>query len=506
MGNARPDIGEDQAIVAAIGVSMAPPSPAPAPAQPNLQNKAARGSLWAMVGFAGGHGLRLASNLLLTRMVAPEAFGVMLLVNVVLLGLEQFADVGIGPSIIQNEKEDRNFLDTAWTIQAIRGAILTCAAAAIAYPMARFYEEPSLLALVMFAGLSSIVAGLRSTKTFTANRHLAIKRLTAVDFACRVFSMAVTLGWAYVSPSVWALAAGSVAFAVSQTVLSHVALPGHGNRFHWDRDAAKSLFRFGRWVFFSTLLGFVASQADRVLFGKIVDLQTLGVYSVASLLAMTPQQVIRHLALSVNFPLYSQTHRSGGDLPEVFRQSRRRLLVLAGGACSLMIAGGPAIVSLLYEDTFLAAGWMMQWLAVGTWFNALEVTVASALLARGESLRVALAALAKVLAMLVLIPLGFVYADFPGAIAGFAVSEVVRYLCIALLARPARLRGGVQALRYTLLTAGVSGIGYAAVHATLHTFAWHMLWVNVVVAVVVGALWLPLVLPMLRRTLRPSAP
>lgn len=485
---------------------MSPPSPAPAPANPSLQNKAARGSLWAILGFAGGHGLRLGSNLLLTRMIAPEAFGIMLLVNVVLLGLEQFADVGIGPSIIQNEKEDRSFLDTAWTIQVVRGVVLTCVAVAVAYPMALFYEEPSLFGLVMFAGCTSVLSGLRSTKTFTANRHLAIKRLTAVDFTCRVIGMAVTLGWAYVAPSVWALAGGSIAYALAHTVLSHVALPGHHNRLHWDPEAARSLFRFGRWVFFSTLLGFVASQSDRVFFGKLVDLQTLGVYSVASLIAMTPQQVIRHLTLSVNFPLYSQAYRSGEDLPEVFRQSRKRILVLAGGACSLMVAGGPAIVSLLYEDTFLAAGWMVQWLAVSTWFNAVAVTIEAALLARGESLRVAIASAAKIVAMIVLIPVGYLYAGFPGAIAGFAISEVVRYVCVALLARPAKLRGGAQMARFTALTAVASGIGYGVVHATLHTFAWHVFWVNLVLAVVVGALWLPLVLPMLRRTLRPSAP
>lgn len=454
-----------------------------------------------MLGFAGGHGLRLGSNLLLTRMLAPEAFGIMLLVNVVLLGLEQFADVGIGPGIIQNNRDDDTFLNTAWTIQVVRGLILSLVAAAFAYPMAVFFEQPALLGLIPFAGCSSFLAGLRSTKTFTANRHLAIGRLTLVDFLSRTTGTLATLGWAFVHPSVWALAGGGVAFVAMQTVLSHAALPGIRNWFRWDREAAQTLFRFGKWVFFSTLLGFVATSSDRILFGKMVDLETLGIYSVASLIAMTPQQVIRHIALSVNFPLYSQTYRSGGDLPTVFRHGRRRILLLGGAASSLMIAGGPAIIDLLYDDTYIAAGWMVQFLALATWFNTLEVTVEAALLARGESKRVAVASATKIVAMLVLIPLGYVYAAFPGAIAGFALSEVVRYASIGLLARPAHLRGSRQAWAFTGLTAAASGLGYAATHTAMHTFDLHIVVVNAVVAVVVGGLWLPLVVPMLRRNL-----
>lgn len=472
------------------------------PPSVDMHKKAARGSLWAMAGFAAGHGLRLGSNLLLTRMVAQEAFGIMLIVNVVLLGIEQFADVGIGPGIIQSRRDDDRFLNTAWTIQVVRGVILTAVALAFAYPMAVFYEQPILLPLIAFAGCSSLFGGVRSTKTFTANRELAIGRLTLVDFLSRTTGTVVTLIWAFLSPTVWALAGGGLAFASIHALLSHVALPGIRNRFTWDREAARQLFGFGKWVFFSTLLGFVASQSDRILFGKLVDFKTLGVYSVASLIAMTPQQVIRHLTLSVNFPLYSDTVRTGGDLPTTFRQARRRVLALGGVLCSLLMAGGPVAVDLLWDDSYLAAGWMVQFLALATWFNTLEVTVEAALLARGESRRVAVASAGKIVAMLVFIPVGYHYAAFPGAIAGFAVSEIVRYLGIGILARPAQLRSTRQALGFTVMTLAASVVGFSAAHVGAVILNLPVLITAVVVGIVVGGLWLPVLAPMLRRGAR----
>jgi len=459
-----------------------------------------------MAGFAAGHGLRLGSNLLLTRMIAPEAFGIMLLVNVVLMGVGQFGDVGIGPSIIQNQRDDAAFLNTAWTIQFVRGLVLSAIAVAIAYPVAVFFHEPILAWLIGVSGLVGASSGLRSTKMFTANRHLAIGRLTLLEFASRVLGVVVTIGWALVSPSVWALAVGGIVAELGRTVLSHAWLPGIRNRFRWDREAASTLFTFGKWVFLSTLMGFIASQADRIVFGKLVDMETLGIYAIATLIASTPQQVLRHLALTINFPLYSHTVREGGDLPHVFRNGRRRLLLLSGVVCSLMLAGGPAIIDLLYQEAYLDAGWMVQLLAVATWFNALQGTVEAALLARGESQRVAFASIAKIVAMAILIPLGFAQAGFPGAIVGFACSELVRAICLAVLARPAKLGGVPQAAGYTLVFAAASAVGYAVAHWTTVTLGLHVLLVNLALGVVVVAVWLPLAAKSLRGGHTPPRP
>src|SRR4051812_6290963 len=82
-----------------------------------LVDRAGRSAVWAMLGFGGGQALRFAGNLVLTRLLMPEAFGLMVLVNTFLMGLALFSDIGVGTSVIQNKRGDeRAFLDTAWTI------------------------------------------------------------------------------------------------------------------------------------------------------------------------------------------------------------------------------------------------------------------------------------------------------------------------------------------------------------------------------------------------------
>ena len=117
--------------------------------------RALRGSVLTAGSYAVTQALRLGSNLILTRLLYPEAFGVMALVSVALVGLAMFSDMGVGPAISASPRGDeRDFLDTAYTLNVMRGAVLWAATCALAWPMAQFYQAPELMQLLPAAGLT----------------------------------------------------------------------------------------------------------------------------------------------------------------------------------------------------------------------------------------------------------------------------------------------------------------------------------------------------------------
>ncbi|MAM40791.1 MAG: polysaccharide biosynthesis protein, partial [Erythrobacter sp.] len=150
--------------------------------------------------------IRLGSNLILTRLLFPEAFGLMALVQTFMAGLAMFSDIGIGPSIIQNRRgEDPDFLNTAWTIQVGRGVMLWLGACALAWPAAQFYNEPQLLSLMPAVGLTALIAGFQTTKTVVANRQLRLGRQSAISLATQCIGILVMVVLAWIWPSIWAL-------------------------------------------------------------------------------------------------------------------------------------------------------------------------------------------------------------------------------------------------------------------------------------------------------------
>src|SRR5438874_5493519 len=119
------------------------------PSQGSLKSRTLRGSMWTIGGYGLSNVLRVAGNLVLTRLLFPDVFGLMTLVNVFIQGLWMFSDVGIGPAIVQsNRGDDPKFLRTAWTIQCFRGVALWLCASALAWPVARFYGQPLMVWLV----------------------------------------------------------------------------------------------------------------------------------------------------------------------------------------------------------------------------------------------------------------------------------------------------------------------------------------------------------------------
>ena len=285
----------------------------------SLGHRASRAAIWTFVGFGAAQVIRIGSNLTLTRLLFPEAFGLMAIAGALLQGLMLFSDIGIGPSIIQNTKGyDRRFLDTAFTIQCARGVLLMLASTLAAWPFAIFYDEPRLFGIVVVVGTTSLVQGLNSTKVFTVGRNLDLKRLTLIELVSQGVGAATMIGWALLSPSYWALAVGALASPIVKAVLSHVAIAGPRDRFGWDGPSARALAKFGRWIFVSTMMAFLAGQSDQLIFAKLIPIELLGVYSMAAMVALVPPTLFGVIEHRIIFPVYSAVHRDGRELASAF--------------------------------------------------------------------------------------------------------------------------------------------------------------------------------------------
>ncbi|HUW31688.1 MAG TPA: oligosaccharide flippase family protein [Planctomycetota bacterium] len=394
-----------------------------------LRRKMIRGSLWTVGGYGFSQAFRLGSNLVLSRLLFPEAFGVMALVNVYMQGLQMFSDVGIGPSIIQNERgEDPAFLNTAWTIQVIRGAALWIGSWILAWPLALLYGEPILARMIPVAGIAALIAGFGSTSLFTLNRNLLLGKLTLLDLGTSAIGSVTMIVWAYVHPSIWALLAGGLTGSLARTVCSHWLQPGQRNRFQWEPRAARALLRFGRWILISTALTFLVSRGDRMIMGVFLTVGQLGVYSIAFGLSQVVLAALDGLSGRMLFPVYS---RLAGASPEEMRSKLRRtrivILAVALPFFSILVAWGGRIVDFLYDSRYHDAGWILQILAAGTIFRAITTTFEPVTLAFGDSFRQMLKVAMWLVLLIAAMAVGGWLGGMRGLIIGVACTDVLRY-------------------------------------------------------------------------------
>ena len=285
----------------------------------SLKRLAIRGAIWTMFGFGAAQLLRLGFNLIVTRLLYPELFGLISLVFTIVMGLNLFCDLGIGPAVVRDPRGgEPAFLNTAWTMQIIRGIGIAVFCLLTAWPVSAFYGDHRLLWIIPVIGLSNIASGFNSTRLLTLRRTMRVRQQVIVDVGTQILSGCVMILWAWLSPTIWALIAGALASAITRLAWSHWLLPGRSDRLAWEPVAVQELLRFGRWIWLSSILTFFASQIDRLILGKLLTWQMLGIYGLAAALAEVPRSLTMALNSDVIYPAYARS----ADLPRAELRAR----------------------------------------------------------------------------------------------------------------------------------------------------------------------------------------
>lgn len=394
-----------------------------------LKARLVRGSILTGISFIGQSGLRLVGNLVLTRILFPEAFGVMALVQVVMAGLTMFSELGLRASIIQDKRgEDPAFLNTAFVIQIVRGLLLWGMTWVLATPFAAFYEAPELAQLLPVAGLMAVFQGFNSTKMYTQNRALTLGRLTMLQLASQAVGLVVMIALALWLETVWALAVGGLMAPLFLAVGSHMVLPGARNRLSFEKAAAVRLFGFGKYVFLATMTGFLVQNADRAILGKITTLGDLALYTIAFFLASVPMLLIRRLVDMIVFPLYSSTPPS--ESAENRRKiSRARWMLTAPAMVMLGVLAliGNDLIILLYDPRYEAAGPLLVLIAVAQMPVLITASYNNIPLAAGDSGWFATLTTSSAILRVIAILVGTIQFGIVGAILAPVIATVFYY-------------------------------------------------------------------------------
>jgi O-antigen/teichoic acid export membrane protein len=353
--------------------------------------RAVRSTGFTVLRFGGQNALRLAGNLVLTRLLFPEAFGLMAIVQVVLAGAAMVSDFGIRGAIVQDARgDDPDFLDTAWTLQILRGFVLGGAVALAAGPLAAFYDAPRLADLLLVAAIVPVIQGFASTRLATASRRLALGRMAALHLGAQAAGLLAMIAMAVWLGTVWALMLGALVAPALVAGLSHVVLPGTANRLRLDRDALGRLFGFGKYIFLATIAGFVIGQGDKAVLAKFVSLGDLAIYNIAFFLAAVPALLAQKLTQAVLFPLYARRPPAACEANRA-RINRARVLItgaLLAGLCALALIGD-GLVRALYDPRYHGAGPWLVLIALAAMPRVITASYAALPLAAGHSGRYA---------------------------------------------------------------------------------------------------------------------
>jgi O-antigen/teichoic acid export membrane protein len=421
--------------------------------QRRLRDRALSAGAWTLSAYGAELSVRLFSNLLLTRLLFPEAFGAIAAAMALVTGLALVSDFGVQAVVVQSPYGDQiGFLRSAWVFQLWRGfviwIVLVALCALLSLPAVRnllpsnsAFADRSLPLVTVALGLCVIISGAESTSIALNVRRLNFGPIVWLDLTSKILSLPVMLTWAWFAPSVWAIAGGMVVGSLVRLVLSHTWVPGPGMRLNWERDHFHSIVRFGRWIMVSSIATFISQQCDVILLGILTPASTLGLYSIAKLLTATGEGFLDRLNYALALPVFGEIIRKDPrTLRNRYYRFRLPIDLAAGLLGGALFAAGGFIVHFLYDTRYEQAGTMLQILALGTATYPFLI-IGSAFTAIGETHISAIISVSKAASLVACMAIGFWMFGLLGAVAGVAFHRVFPSILILALAHRRRWIG-----------------------------------------------------------------
>lgn len=427
---------------------------------------------WSIAAHFATMVIRLASTLILSRIFSPAIFGQVAFLTIVQVIIALLTDIGLRQSVIQHrDGDDPIFLATAWSLQVIRGVVITgigIVVSVIIYllhdllPADSVYSEPNLPLYLSVSMLSATIINFQSVKMIIASRKIQLVGQIAVELLTQIAGLAfiVLVGW--ITRSIWAYIFGLLFSAVVTVILSHVVLSGPRDRFGWDKYSLREMSRFGVWTMMSSALSAFSSNGDRLLLGGWMTVEGLGSYSIANNLNSMADGLVGRVFGHIAFPALTETiHKDASRLRSVYFRMRTitdSTLLFAGG---FLFTSGHEIVGILYDQRYASAGWILSTLSLSLLFTRYEIAH-SAYLALARPSYVTLLSVIRLVSLFTITPLMYVFFGVQGAVLGIALHLIPNTICIFILNRRHQLNSVIfDVLILLMWLVGVAaGIGF----------------------------------------------
>jgi len=348
-----------------------------------IRERTLRGGVWLTAGSGSENVLRALRTIILTRFLAPEAFGVVAIVLAVSQLFEALTEVGIREGIIQNARGgEHRYLNTAQLASLARAFILYFIGWISVPWIAAFYGDPGLIPMLRTALLGLLFNGATSVRVYALQKQMRYIRWVIVRHGGSALGIAVAIGIGMRTHSAWALVIGFVAEAVSRCLLSYLLCP-FLPRLEIDRSGLRDLLRYSRGYLGIPIIAYFSQRMDILVLGKLVSAEQLGLYAVVFSFAQLPVRMAAGIINPLLLPAYAEVRADRIAFGRRVLQSTRLMTLAFLPVLAVMAAGSHFFLTLLYGKEYATIPSVLALLCLGIGLRILGWTFGTAYLAGG---------------------------------------------------------------------------------------------------------------------------
>jgi lipopolysaccharide exporter len=359
----------------------------------------AAGAAWMVALKFIERAIGFVSTLVLARLLLPADFGLVAMAMAVFAFVEIAGSFGFDLALIRQRDASRAQYDSAWSLSMVYGALSGVVLLALAYPSARFFNEPRLVPVMAALAAIAFLQGFENIGTVNFRKEFRFGKDFQFMLAKKLIAFVVTLALALTWRNHWALLAGIGASRVSGVALSFLM---HPYRPRWDMSGVRDLLRFSRWIVASRIIEYFNDRGPDFMIGRFLDAASLGLYRVAREVATLPTTELLFPVMRAVFPGYAAVAHDRSELARSFLTVQGTIVMMTLPAGIAIVLLADPIVRLLLGPNWLAAIPLIQILGIYGVLTVFQATNVSVFHVLGVPKQ---AAALKVVEVLLLLPL-----------------------------------------------------------------------------------------------------
>lgn len=315
----------------------------------SLTARVARGAAWIFAAGLFARGLGAVNTIIMARLLAPDAIGVVATATIIMQLLQGVSDIGVSQAVVRFRDAGRRELDTLFTLSALRGVVIGALLLALAPAAAGFYDDPRIF--WTFAGVAAfpVMAGLINPRFYEYERALEFSREFIATILNRVAGVTVSLIVVIVFRSYWAIICGLLAGGFVQLALSYAMRP---YRPRLSLSAFSKVFGFSGWLAGVSFMAALNNKLDVPVLTRLAGAPGAGVYFLGMHLSeLAPGQIAGPVTRAL-YPGLAEMHDDPARMRAAFLKG-----VEALGAFAMPAAFGLAFVAQDFTTVVLGEKW-----------------------------------------------------------------------------------------------------------------------------------------------------
>jgi O-antigen/teichoic acid export membrane protein len=419
------------------------------------------GAAWKALSEVVTQIARITFAFMLARLLTPAEYGLAGLALVIASFVLVFSDLALGAALVQRPSITERDRSTTFWLGIGSGTTLTLVGLALADPASHFFHQPDLRWLMSATSFTFLIVSLGSTQRALLTREMDFRRLETRVMIATVLSglLGVTVAAAGLGP--WAIVGQNLAFGVISTAFLWITVQWRP-RFLFSRESVRTLGGFSLKVLGNRMLYVSEDSITNVLIGRLLGPASLGLYSVAQNVVLTPFSRFAIPVAEVLFPAFSRIQDERDRIAALWLRALPLLAAVALPALAGLVVVAPDFVTLFLGQKWDGAVPVIQALAIMGAMRAVQGWNSSIILATGRTDLLVQFALASLVLTVAAIVAGWFFWDSIVAVAVayalFHVALQVPYLFAVTRVVGVRVRDVFRALSGVLAATVVMGV------------------------------------------------